>query len=589
MKLEYRILPPPPALPLPIFTAVPKEQLGSDFYNDFELSAELKECDNYEGWVFWSFSVARGDFYSDIINCLRNHPQFYDYAIEVRIYFCDNDNYTTGIIQPQNVDDDCEEGCVLSVTPIKDTRVEECLMSQLIDNINPQTNFFAERPFLSTAPPPYQHPVFCYCKHNHYFLYTAFIVLFAVTVSATFGTALPIIAIGLILLLGGAGNVLDLFNNLRGCDEKVTAPFIRDLLENAAVPCGVTIDNTIHAAGSVYYNDCLFSLAGGEGDPLTNPHAWYSFANSLNWTMRDLLEFICKYYNGKFRLEGNVLKIRHKSENFNAGYVFDISSLQLCCNYNGDMRHNYGEYEHQRDEGKGNEALNLYDDIVQFNNFPNPNNRLGLRRQFDTAAVRFYDDGLGSNRISKIENSNVGGLIFSALISTIEFLSSLPFIGGDVKYPDPSGFVLLENGYTSRYKVISYDPATPLAFAKAVKKPYTAALRAAMQGIGYNIADNESKWNVSAKYYNYTQPVNEVVDAVCPNRFALFEIDNPRINKQRYQICTVERAACACEDLLALGIASSPAVGLTVLHQGTEYVIGRISITPRGFVLSLIA
>lgn len=582
MKLEYRILPPPPALPLPIFTAVPKEQLGSDFYNDFELSSELKECDNYEGWVFWSFSVARGDFYSDIINYLRNHPQFYDYAIEVRIYFCDNDNYTTGIIRPQNVDDDCEKGCVLSVTPIKDARVEECLMGQLIDNINPQTNFFAERPFLSSAPPPYQHPAFCFCKHNSYFLYTAVIVgMIILAITAGF-IGLGVIAIAMVIAFGGAGNVLDFFNSLRGCDEKVAAPLIRDLLTNAAAPCGVTIDNTIHAVGTPYYNDCLFSLAGGDGEPLSNPDAWYSFANSQNWTMRDLLEFICEYYNAKFRLDGTVLKIRHKSEKFNVGYVFDISSLQLCCNYNGDTRHNYGEYEHQRDEGKGNEALNLYDDIVQFNSFPNPNNRLGLRRQFDTAAVRFYDDGLGPNRISKIENSAVGGFVFNTFISALELLTS-------VSYPDPSGFVLLENGYTGRYKVISYDPATPLAFAKAVQKPYTTALRTAMQGIGYNIADNESKWNVSAKYYNYTQPVNEVVDAVCPNRFALFEIDNPRINKQRYQICTVERAACACEDLLALGIASSPAVGLTVLHNGTEYTIGRISITNRGFILSLIA
>jgi hypothetical protein len=182
-------------------------------------------------------------------------------------------------------------------------------------------------------------------------------------------------------------NLFDVVKNLfRAVNEFVfdclkmhPSAYVRDFVQDIVDNCGVTggwVSPIFNDAGSPYYNTVWFQAEVSEGiikDDNSNFLGFIS-ANSPVYAANDFLDMICKAFDAEWRVIGDTLIIKHKTQWLNSE-ILPIFPSTKTEDYNTNDNENpaYGDIQFTIDgmDQKGNTARNVwYRKILEWNSPP---------------------------------------------------------------------------------------------------------------------------------------------------------------------------------------------------------------------------
>jgi hypothetical protein len=215
-----------------------------------------------------------------------------------------------------------------------------------------------------------------------------------------------------------------------GMDNYTAAPYIRDIILNATMKCGLQLE-TIFDAGLEAANDCL--LWNYNGVYQKNNTTYNSPTNAFDYNTRggnlillpEFLDWICELYNAEWFIRNGKLTIRYATDVLNQNSFLDLSSIDneliesICYSYDLTKKNHTKAYEYQIDPSdKASQQINyLYNDIVNFD--PDNNNQMlegEQTKQFKFASTGFVRD---ETRDDYIEEAISSAYDFSLALSFI--------------------------------------------------------------------------------------------------------------------------------------------------------------------------
>jgi hypothetical protein len=297
-------------------------------------------------------------------------------------------------------------------------------------------------------------------------------------------------------------NFLDKLNShIIGCGRKHPSPLVRSYAENVCGKCGLTFQSQIFNQpsggpyGGKYYNTVYFNAPVKKGQEYTDNSNWRDENKPLlNGTL--YFDQLKEHFNAKWRIINNVL-IFERRDWFATNNVwidlttYDESKIQsICYNWSKKQRFSYANLQYSKDaiDWVGNEALDRYNDIVEWNN-PYSTTQKGERLWMSAfTSSRHRDDGIERDVLSDYKNA--------------------PFFGTLIQQYE--NVMLMNNGTSFNPKLMIWDPATGYTNSKV--DPTCCA-----NGVG-GVSLNQ--------HYNYPLWFNEGYSGNMYDNF--WAIENPR-------------------------------------------------------------
>lgn len=403
-----------------------------------------EEDDN--GSIARSFS-SELKFYDDGYNYIKQFlidpPDGFFNVIPVNIWdACCNKLVFKGVIRGDSVDW-CEGDCYASANIIQQDDVVSCIQNKLIwDN----KNQFLTRNF----------PKIRYCLQNRPLFIQTIIDYISLLLSffVDFFLLLPL-AITALFAPGWNQQLKDLRNTIRGallpCGSYHPSAYLRDYINNVCSICGLTFQSSIlNDPNSVYYNTVLFSAQVKKGRLPSDTDGTLIGANKPLETLSSLFQaYLNPVFNGKFKIRNNVLIFERKDYFNTSTQWIDVEQLQnegrlidnkVCYNWIDKQRYAFGRFEYQGDamEYIGNEYLDFYNDIVEWNPTGNPYQTGEYAVSLPLAPGRFVGDA-ETNNIDLTYSSQYPGVLLMAQHTafTYKFLIINPGTGKVINnFPD---------------------------------------------------------------------------------------------------------------------------------------------------------
>lgn len=443
---------------------------------------------------------------------LVNHPTAQqNYVVLTLIDDCCNGAQYQFKILPESVEW-CEKGdqCNIKAHAVEYSVESEqyaCLENTLIwDNYN---NFQSQ-----------QHPRLTYCvEFRPAILQDAMIILLLV-IDAILIALVPLIAIVLVLVaavnliitivggnpIGGgvgniAGNLLNFFQNFNeffiGCGRKHPSPFVRSYASNVCGKCGLSFTSSIYNnPASPYHNTVYMNAPVTKGIDRNDNTTYWVDKNKpiLNGTL--YFDKLAPITNSDWRIRNNQVYFERRDFFITQTPWLDLTTYpqekiaSICWQWSKKKRFAYADIRYGQDaiDWVGNEAIERWSDIIEWNVPPNPAQKGAYEVLFQYGAARFRDDGLERDVLSSYSGWPLVGPIISQF--------------GRV--------MLMPHGVSFNPKLLIYDDTTPISDAR-VRLYYPPG--------NTNAALNQ--------HYNYPFWVDQSTTGNLYDQF--FRIEDPRI------------------------------------------------------------
>lgn len=269
-------------------------------------------------------------------------------------------------------------------------------------------------------------------------------------------------------------NFIGLVNQfIIGCGRKHPSPLVRSYINNVCGKCNLTFQSQIfnQASGGPYsgkyYNTVYMNAPVKKGQDFTNNSNWNDENKPLlNGTL--YLDQLKEHFNAKWRIVNNVL-IFERRDFFSTGVPWlDLNTYasekisRVCYSWSKRERYSYGNFQYSKDaiDWVGNEAIDRWNDIVEWNSPYSPTQKGEKLLMSQFTAARHRDDGVERDVLSDYKNA--------------------PFVGSFIQQFD--NVMLMNNGTSFNPKLLIWDPNT--GFVNSKVDPTCCA--AGFGGVGLN-------------------------------------------------------------------------------------------------------
>ncbi len=246
-------------------------------------------------------------------------------------------------------------------------------------------------------------------------------------------------------------NVLQEYENFRdrlnefmiGCGRKHPSPLVRKYAENVCGKCGLAYQSSIfNNVNSQYYNTVYFNAPVTKGNLSSDPSNFIDKNKPLLTGMKYFNQ-LNEAVNGKWRIIGNNL-IHERRDYFQTGNIWlDLLTydpekiISICYTWTGRPRYALGHFEYSKDatDWIGNEAVDRWSDIVEWNFPPSSTQKDEYLRYLPYSAARFRDDGIERDVLSDYQGA--------------------PFVGPIIQQYD--NVMIMNNGTAFNPKLLIWD------------------------------------------------------------------------------------------------------------------------------------
>lgn len=328
-----------------------------------------------------------------------------------------------------------------------------------------------------------QHPRVTYCNEfRPAILQDAMIILLLICDSILL-TLSPIIAVIAIIVtvinviiaavnllgagltpIGGEGDIdggviswaLNFFNQFNeffiGCGRKHPSPFVRSYISNVCAKCGISFSSSIfNNPSSSRYNTMYFNAPVTKGVDRNDNTTFWIDKNKPLMNGTAFLDSLKPPVNGDWKIINGVLHFERRDWFVNTTPWLDLTTLDprriesVCYQWSQKPKYSYGNFQYSKDatDSIANEALDRWNDIVEWNSPYSPTQKGEFSLILQFGAARFRDDGIERDVLSSY--------------------SGWPLVGPVIQ---SFGNVMLMNGTAFQPKLLIYDDTTPLADAR---------------------------------------------------------------------------------------------------------------------------
>lgn len=209
---------------------------------------------------------------------------------------------------------------------------------------------------------------------------------------------------------------------LVGCGRKHPSPLVRSYIKNVCDKCGIGFVSSIfNNPASLYYNTVYFNAPVTKGNDPIDTSNWIDKNKPLlNGTK--YLDEVKQAINGDWKIIGGVLYLERK-DFFKSGTVWiDLTTypaekiISICYTWSRKERFAYANLQWSKDpiDWVGNEALDRWNDIVEWNSPPNPTQKGEYLKLLPYGAARFRDDNIERDVLSDYEGAPFLGATIAA-------------------------------------------------------------------------------------------------------------------------------------------------------------------------------
>lgn len=386
-----------------------------DGIDNFTLTLRRADQDGRVSTSFGSELTFYDDGYNILHAALVADPFGFSKEVSIKLYDnCCSGPVFDGIIRGDAIDW-CEPGCYISANPVENDAAMNCIKSTIIWDKH-------------QAFPSQRHPIIRYCiEIRPEFLHYLLILLSAQAVQLINVLFLPLIGFLSIFSSALAQELKDFRNQIINfavpCGRFHPSAFVRGYINNVCAKCGLTFSSSIlNNPSSPYYNTVLFSAQVEKGRAETSNNYTLIDANlpteTLDSFLRDYLEPL---FNAEYRLVGSTLYFERKDYFQTTTNWINFQTLlnqgkvetdQVCWSWIDRERWSFGEFKYQLDASDyvGNEALERWNRIIEWNNPYNPGQSGRKTVSAAASCARFRDDGIDTS-VYDFMRTFLGGLI----------------------------------------------------------------------------------------------------------------------------------------------------------------------------------
>lgn len=270
-----------------------------------------------------------------------------------------------------------------------------------------------------------------------------------------------VLGAGLNPIGGGVGNIASNLLNFWqtyneffiGCGRKHPSPFVRSYVNNVCAKCGTTFQSSIfNDSNSDYYNTVYFNAPVSKGVDRTDNTTYWVDKNRPILSGSMFLDQVKLPHNAEWRIVNGVVILERRDFFQSSAPWLDLTSHpnieKLCWSWSKKDRPAYGDFQYGKDavDWVGNEALDRWNEVVEWNSPPNPTQKGSKEVTLPFAAGRFRIDGIERDVLDSYNN--------------------WPIVGNVIQGFDH--VLLLNNGTAFTPKLLIYDPSTPLSDARTM-------------------------------------------------------------------------------------------------------------------------
>lgn len=293
-----------------------------------------------------------------------------------------------GIIRGDSVDW-CEGDCFCT-----GNAVEHTVETKKIDCLKSTTIFDNYAGFQSN-----NHPRMVYCDELRPNWLHHVVIILGIIVNIILLILTPIVAIlsviiqaicAIVNIVGGdcpdelADGILDDFQEFKellnesiiGCGRVHPSPLVRNYINNVCNKCGIVWNSSILKNASSDYYNTVYMSAPMEKGTRDNTVKWID-ENKPLLTGEGLLEQLTLPFNAEYHYVNGVLYFERKDFFYNRPIWVDYDTLKqedriegkLCYQWRADEKSAFARFSYTPDpvDAVGNEAINFYSDIVEWN------------------------------------------------------------------------------------------------------------------------------------------------------------------------------------------------------------------------------
>lgn len=288
-----------------------------------------------------------------------------------------------------------------------------------------------------------------------------------------------------------------------GCGRKHPTPLVRDYIQNVCKKCGLDFQSSIlNNPDSEYYNTLWFEAQFKKGcKDCTTPIK----ENLPIITLDMMLDKLKPLFAADYLIRDNLLLFERRDKLKQQNIAFDFVSADksklvnlVCYEWNGKKKVAYMNASYQQDpiDIVGNEARNLYNDIVDFNIPYNQSFVGSIDLHFEFAPARFRNDG--------IEEDVLNAYKFYPYYSTI--------------ITQHEKALLMQQNTAMMPKLIIWDG---IDYVNAAAKIYPTPN-------GYDVSNPQSEVNAPYQLYNYPYYVDAQYNSAQKNLYDFLQLEDPR-------------------------------------------------------------
>lgn len=242
-----------------------------------------------------------------------------------------------------------------------------------------------------------------------------------------FNVILSLVGRFLLLLETFLGDNSDLYENftqlsaaysqsmLLGLGQRAVMPYVRNIVEDAITPEGLTFESSIlNESSSLYYNAAYLSI---QTKPylITDPKGFLKKENLPVLSLEQFLNQISQVFNASWEVKGTTLYFERR-DNLPESTAFDISGerdLFIEFSWTKEQKKAYFDLQYVRDstDKGGNEDVQSFDHIEEWNAAANENQRgaFEVNPPFSAHLIDFpySSQGIGSLAATVLAGSGV--------------------------------------------------------------------------------------------------------------------------------------------------------------------------------------
>ena len=314
---------------------------------------------------------------------------------------CVEYKFTASVNQVKICYEDCYAEVVL-IEKTEDLEAYQCLKNHI--NFWKPTNYDKHAAAKGTA----YRIITC---NNGGFLHKALLILFKIYVKPTFNI-IKIICDAIDFLVRGdpcedlVDNLNDAENEVLGCKRYHTAFNLLDMFQYVSGKCKLKFESKTILEKFPYNCLAWFSASSTTGRLLTDCNGaggLFDVLNDPKYTMLQIAHKLKDVFNAEYYIKDGVFYFEKKefvrntyNNLFDVGKEYESGRILTCTDieFNDEKLCAYGRFEYSEDsiDTEGNNAINQYNDIVEWNNPPRPNQTKECNFSNDFAPASFGRD-----------------------------------------------------------------------------------------------------------------------------------------------------------------------------------------------------